>query len=240
MRARFRELATWVGRAIEPRSWRVAREREEAHLKEKNDARLALKARMKPNDDTIGYMQDPDKPIGVVIAVNYEKLSAHCVNKRPQERLDRSRIRFYGKAIKANNNLHLMATIYVTAEGDIRLLEGQHRFQYLAYHKYILVNVVNEIRCSETEFAKHVQLVIDKCGEQGLGLVQQNNAVFCNVEFNDGGHFPIRFEERVSAPYFTIKEPKPSPDQTATVKADAPARAGVITTHPHFKRSDCD
>lgn len=87
---------------------------------------------MKPDDGVRGFMFDPDKPQGAVVPLNKEKfLNAYQSPKKGHESdSDRAKVKNCSKAFNDNHNTHLMITVYVNPDGEIRLWKVIEDFHY--------------------------------------------------------------------------------------------------------------
>lgn len=207
-------------RAVEPRTWREVREQAEAKAAAERqriiDERNALYARMKPNDGTIAFIQDPDAAAGVIIAVDPRKLLEHYNSARSASSISKSKIRQYAKVASANNDLHLMPVIYWGDDATIHMQDGNHRLNYLQYKPYILVTVANWMKRSDAEFESDIQKIIDICGGDNPAIIHRGNAVFCHITFDESGYYGVRaLEQKIIAPYYSVKEPEASPTLVA-------------------------
>lgn len=184
----------------------TANDRAKAYNAERIADNNTLKERMKPKDGTRGYMFDPDKPQGVIVPVNKVVFLKEYENpkKGKEGAINRNQVRSCSKAFNDNNNMHLMITVYVDESNKIRLLEGNHRLELLRQGSQdtILVNVINNSGYSDKEFDNSVETLIEKCGAPDAKIERHGEVVFCNIDYN--GHFAYIFEERMTAPYFTI------------------------------------
>ncbi len=210
---RVSDILNRVARLLESKQARLDREYDEA----RRENNKLLRSQMKPDDDIVGFMFDDDKPRGTVISVRLQEFLALYQSQRKDSVLDRQRIRYAAKAFRANNNLHLMVSVYVDEQGNVRLLEGNHRLEILRQKDLpaILINVINQRSVSEDEFADHLKMIIEKTGSEGLGVVANPKAVFCHVDFDDAGHFPRILEERQHEPYYTVHDPSPPKPRTS-------------------------
>lgn len=230
IKAQFKQLAHRIGRAIEPRAWRLAREQAEAEHQRKIDERNALFARMKPRDGTTAFMQDPNAAPGVVIAVDPKKLLAHVNSARPRSAINRSQIRRYGAVVRANRDLHLMPVIYWDNDNTIHMQDGNHRLDFLQYEPHILVTVTNWRNRSEEAFNDDIKKIIDICGSEDIGIVKRGNAAFCRIDFDESGHYGVRgYEQLIVAPYYSVQETAPSPSRSALPQATLSTGTGPNT-----------
>lgn len=163
---------------------------------------------MKPDDGVRGFMFDPDKPQGAVVPLNKEKfLNAYQSPKKGHEsNSDRAKVKNCSKAFNDNHNTHLMITVYVNPDGEIRLLEGNRRFSLLCQgsEPIILANIINNNGYDDVGFADSINTLMEKCGEPDALIEQRGPVVFCNIEYGDNGHFAYLLTERITAPYYTI------------------------------------
>lgn len=167
-----------------------------------------LKARMKPKDNTRGFMFDPDKPQGVVMPLDKEKFLEVYQNpkKGKENALRKESVRACAKAFNDNNNTHLMITVYVKPDGEVRLLEGNHRLELLRQGSddVILANVINNSGYDQAGFDESVNVLMQECGRPDVQIEQHGDVVFCNIDYD--GHHAHTFEERVTAPYYTVQK----------------------------------
>ncbi|MCD8497732.1 MAG: hypothetical protein LRZ85_06385 [Alphaproteobacteria bacterium] len=161
---------------------------------------------MKPNDGRRGFIFDSDKPKGIVVAVDKERLLEKMKTMKADHHINRQQVRACAKAFRANNDLHLMASFYVNEEGDICLLEGRHRLELLRQgsESMILINLFDHQESRVLDFSKQIDIVFETCGAEGASIVKNQPVVFCNVDFEESGHTPYIFEERVREPYYTV------------------------------------